>query len=441
MCTYKSQIDKALGSEPTRCKTYSLRNYHKLPQVQLLSEEQREAIEVVGRVLPFKTNNYVVENLIDWDSVPDDPVFILNFPQKGMLLPHHYDEVRAVLKSGASDEEIRATANRIRLELNPHPAGQVEHNVPTLDGVQLQGIQHKYDQTVLFFPSQGQTCHAYCTFCFRWPLFTRMPGMRFGINEVKPLIRYVRRHLEVSDILITGGDPLTMTAKLLSSYIDPILDAELPNLDTIRIGTKALTYWPYRFLTDSDSDDLLRLFERVTTKGKHLAFMAHWNHPREMEPLPVQKAVARIRDAGAEIRTQAPLLAHINDDPAIWSELWKEQVKLGCVPYYMFLARDTGATHYFGVPLVKAWEIFRGAYQGVSGIARTVRGPIMSATPGKVQVLGVRTIKRQKVIVLRFLQGREPDWVMRPFFAEYDDQAVWVDELKPAFGNQKFFFE
>jgi L-lysine 2,3-aminomutase len=70
----------------------------------------------------------------------------------------------------------------------------------------------------------------------------------------------------------------------------------------------------------------------------------------------VQQAIARIRDTGAEIRTQSPLLSHINDDPAVWAEMWREQVKVGCIPYYMFVVRDTGAQHYFGVPLVRAWE-------------------------------------------------------------------------------------
>jgi len=70
-----------------------------------------------------------------------------------------------------------------------------------------------------------------------------------------------------------------------------------------------------------------------------------------------------------------------------------------------------------------------------------VRGPSMSATPGKIQVLGVADAGERKVMVMRFLQGRDPDWVQRPFFAEYDETATWIDELKPAFGAEKFFFE
>ena len=93
----------------------------------------------------------------------------------------------------------------------------------------------------------------------------------------------------------------------------------------------------------------------------------------------------------------------------MWAQMWQKQVELGCVPYYMFVVRDTGAQHYFGVSLVKAHEIFQQAIQKVSGLARTVRGPSMSATPGKVQVDGVAEINGTKVIVLRMLQGRNPE--------------------------------
>jgi hypothetical protein len=121
--------------------------------------------------------------------------------------------------------------------------------------------------------------------------------------------------------------------------------------------------------------------------------------------------------------------------------MWEKQVQLGMIPYYMFVERDTGAKRYFEVPLERTWEIFQKAYQQVSGIARTVRGPSMSAGPGKVEVQGVTEIAGEKVFALRFIQGRNPDWVQRPFFAKYDSDATWLHQLKPAFGEEKFFFE
>jgi L-lysine 2,3-aminomutase len=172
-----------------------------------------------------------------------------------------------------------------------------------------------------------------------------------------------------------------------------------------------------------------------------MAVMAHYNHWRELGTEIAVEAIRRLRATGAQIRSQGPLLAHINDRPDDWARLWRSQVKLGIVPYYMFVERDTGARHYFEVPLARAWQIYREAIQQVSGLARTARGPSMSAGPGKVEVQGVTEINREQVFVLRFVQGRNPDWAQRPFFAKYDPEATWLDQLEPAQDEAEFFFE
>ena len=422
-------------------KAYAQHNFRDIPQVSRLSKEQVEDIEIVSHVLPFKTNNYLVEELINWDNVPDDPIYTLTFPKREMLTEEHYLRMKRAIRRGAVREELKQVANSIRIELNPHPAGQLEHNVPMIEGHRLTGMQHKYRETVLFFPSQGQTCHAYCSFCFRWPQFVGMDEWKFAMRETELLVRYLKEHKEVTDLLFTGGDPMIMKNKIFAGYIDAILESDIPNLQTIRIGTKALGYWPYKFLTDDDASATLKTFEKIVKSGKNLAIMAHFNHPIELSTPAVQKAIAKVLGTGAQIRTQSPVMKNINADPNLWAEMWRKQVNLNCIPYYMFVARDTGAQHYFKVPLVEAWDIFRKAYQQVSGVCRTVRGPSMSATPGKVQVLGVSEVGGKKIITMRFLQGRNPDWVARPFFAEYDEEACWLNELKPAFGEEKFFFE
>lgn len=425
----------------TKYRSFTQHNYRQIPQISRLSDEQIEAIDVVSHVLPFKSNNYVVDELINWDHVPDDPMFTLTFPRKEMLKPEHYNRMKDAIDSGVSKDELKKLANEIRLQLNPHPAGQQEHNVPMIEGHKLSGMQHKYTQTVLFFPSQGQTCHAYCSFCFRWPQFVGMDEWKFAMKETELLIKYLQQHTEVTDLLFTGGDPMIMKNKIFAGYIDAILEADIPNLQTIRIGTKALAYWPYKFITDDDAAETLATFRKIVKSGKNLAIMAHFNHPVELSTDAVKEAIRLVRATGAQIRTQSPVMQNINADPDIWAEMWRKQVNLNCIPYYMFVARDTGAQHYFKVPLVEAWRIFQQAYQQVSGVCRTVRGPSMSATPGKVQMLGVSEVNGKKIMTFRFLQGRNPDWVAKPFFAEYDKDAVWLDELKPAFGETEFFFE
>ncbi len=422
-------------------QVYTERQLEQIPQVARLPAELRRSMHAVAQVLPFRVNRYVVDELIDWDNIPRDPIFQLTFPQQGMLAPEDFAHIAGLLDAGGDPAQLRAAAQAIRHNLNPHPAGQRLLNVPRLDDKRLEGMQHKYRETVLFFPSQGQTCHSYCTFCFRWAQFIGDKELRIASHEATLLHRYLRQHPEVTDLLVTGGDPMVMKTKHLASYLEPLLQPEFDHVQTLRIGTKALSFWPQRFVLDEDADDLLRLLERLVRKGKHVAVMAHYNHWRELDTPIAREAVRRLRDTGAVIRSQSPLIAHINDDAEVWATLWQTQVRLGIVPYYMFVERDTGARRYFEVPLVRAWEIYRSAIQRVSGVARTVRGPSMSAGPGKVEVQGVAEVGGEKVFVLRFIQGRNPDWVQRPFFARFDPQATWLDDLRPALGETEFFFQ
>lgn len=425
---------------PKRYKPITWAGLDRIPQFARLSERRRRAMRAVARVLPFRVNPYVVEELIDWDDIPNDPLFQLTFPQPGMLPSRDVARIGDLLDAGADAATLRAAASGIRLGLNPHPAGQLEHNMPTLDGRPLRGLQHKYRETVLCFPARGQTCHAYCTYCFRWAQFVGMQDLKFAQRSTRRFHEYLRRHVEVSDVLFTGGDPLVMRAAHLAAFVRPLLTSQFEHIRDIRIGTKALSFWPYRFLSDPDAEQLLALFEEVVASGRHLALMAHFSHPRELETAAVQAAIGRIRDTGAVIRTQAPLVRHVNDSAAVWAGMWRKQVALGCVPYYMFVERDTGPRGYFEVPLAEAHEIFTNAFRRVSGLARTVRGPSMSADPGKVVVLGTQEVLDEKVFVLAFLQGRKPEWVGKPFFARFDPQATWLDELRPLSGD-RFFFE
>ena len=449
--------------DTTRYQAVDLRNVDEAPQWSLLHPDLRDAVRVVGEVLPFRTNRYVMEELIDWSNAPDDPLFQLVFPQREMLSADDFASVRRALTAGGG-AVLADEVTRIRLNLNPHPAGQLTHNVPELAGRRLPGLQHKYRETVLFFPAPGQTCHAYCTYCFRWAQFVGMEDLKFQARGTDDLVAYLKANPDVSDVLVTGGDPLIMRTSVLRRYVEPLLAPDLQHVRNIRIGTKAVAYWPQRFVSDADADDLLRLFEEVAAAGRHLAVMGHYSHAAELEPEMARAAVRRIRDTGAQIRMQAPLIRHVNDHPAAWADLWRTGVQLGLVPYYMFVERDTGARNYFEVPLTRCFRIFKDAYASVSGLARSVRGPSMSAFPGKVRILGVQRLREltephvldvmreavgfhplgdpeQPILVCDFIQARNPDWVRKPFFAEFDDDASWFDDLRPAFGKDRFYFD
>jgi KamA family protein len=308
-------------------------------------------------------------------------------------------------------------------------------NRPAVDGGIARGIQHKYRETVLFFPNSGQTCHAYCAYCFRWPQFIGAPDLRFGESDATVLPDYLRAHPEVTDVLITGGDPLVMRTSELARFVEPLLAEDLCSLRTIRIGTKSLAYWPRRFVNDTDADELLALLERIRVAGKEIVIVAHWSHPRELTPEIALRAIERVRAAGARVHCQAPIIRGVNDDADTWCELWSRELALGCVPYYMFVERDTGPRHLYEVPLMRAHEVFRDAYARTPGLARTVRGPVMSTSPGKVVIDGVLEVAGESMFVLRFLQARDPAWVGRPFLARLDEDATWWDDLVPFGGD------
>jgi len=284
-----------------------------------ITGDQLLELRAVATVLPFRTNSYVVDELVDWTAAPDDPIFRLTFPQAGMLSRADLAHMVDLLRRDAPPTEVRQAAHKIRMRLNPHPDGQVGLNTPILGDRPVEGLQHKYAETVLVFPRKCQTCHAYCTYCFRWPQFVGEPELRIATDDIQALRSYLLAHPEVTSVLITGGDPMVMSAAALASYIEPLLGIE--SVESVRIGTKAISYWPHRFVTDQDSTDMLGLFERVTRAGKHLALMAHFSHPRELEPAAAREAIRLIQDTGAVVRCQAPLIRGINDDPAVWIEM------------------------------------------------------------------------------------------------------------------------
>ena len=173
------------------------------------------------------------------------------------------------------------------------------------------------------------------------------PGLKMATADLGRVIDYLRQHREVTQRADHRRRPDDHGRTVLRRYIEPLLEPGLEHIESVRIGSKSLAYWPQRFVSDPDADDTLRLFEQVVDSGRSLAFMAHFSHPRELESGLVAEASRRIRATGAVIRTQAPLIRTINDDPATWATMWRTQVRMGMVPYYMFVERDTGPQDYF----------------------------------------------------------------------------------------------
>ena len=258
--------------------------------------------------------------------------------------------------------------------------------------------------------------------------------MQFSMREIEKVIEYIRQNEHVHELLFTGGDPMIMSPATLGQYIDAILDAKLENLEVIRFGTKALSYWPFTFLPDfnDEAEEMLNIFKRITDSGMHLSFMAHFNHHVELDNEVVQEAMVNIRATGAQIRTQAPILKHINDSSEVWAEMLKKQVNQGLVPYYMFIERETGPYEYFQIPLSRAYQIYTEAIRQTGSLGKTITGPVMSAAKGKVQVMGIieNPLDGMKSFVLQYVRHRDYRETYKPFYVSYDETATWVDQLK-----------
>ncbi|MBN2424445.1 MAG: lysine 2,3-aminomutase [Calditrichaceae bacterium] len=414
---------------------FSFKKFSNSKYAKYLPKRDLDNLKYLTGIFPFKVSEYVLDELIDWQNYKNDPIYRLTFPTKKMLSLKNWK----LLKEANTEKDKRFVVRQIRRTLNPHPDGQKD-NIPKIGNRTFEGIQHKYRETVLFFPAHGQTCHSYCTYCFRWAQFVNLDDYKFKSNDYQVLFDYLVCNRQVTDILFTGGDPMWMNNERLFKYLDIIAMPELNHVKNIRIGTKSLAFFPERYLGEQGTE-LLQKFESLKKQGKNITIMAHFSHFKELGTKKVQQAVQRILNAGVMIRTQAPLIRGINDSPDVWREMWKKSVFMGMVPYYMFVERDTGAHEYFSVPLSDAYNIFTEAYSRVTGLAKTVRGPSMSAWPGKVMVDGIIGSGVNKKFVLKFIQCRNSDLINKPFYAKYDNQATWLDELEIEPEMNRFLIE
>ena len=286
----------------------------------------------------------------------------------------------------------------------------------------VRGVQHKYPHTVLLLCCE--TCGSYCRYCFRKRLFIRTNEE--VSNDVSAGIRYIRGNPNVTNVLLTGGDPLLMPTRRLRDIIAKL--RAIPHVRVIRIGSKMPAFNPFRI---SDDPELLELFRQYSTPRRRIYMMAHFDHPRELTDEAVEGLDALLR-SGVICTSQCPLIKGVNDDPAVLSELYQELSFVGCPPYYLFQGRPTAGNAPYAVPIVRSWEIFREALRHGSGLARRPRF-VMSHELGKVEILGVD----EEHIYARFHRAKDPEFRGMLLKYQRNDEAYWLDELEPVAGAAK----
>ena len=294
--------------EPLPLKVRDCRTAGQIPEIP---RQVAETLERVAEKYAFRANDYYLD-LIDWRD-PDDPI-------RRLIVPHEA-ELDDWGDLDASDEAAITVA---------------------------PGVQHKYADTALVLAAA--TCAAYCRYCFRKRLFMRqneeIP------RDLKPAFAYVARHPEITDVLLTGGDPLVLSTDRLGPIMRRF--AAMPHVGTIRIGSKMPAFNPQRILDDEPLHDVI---EEVVATGTAVYLMAHFDHPRELTEL-AQNAIWAVQDAGAHVVNQCPIIRGVNDDDMVLTELFEIGTALGMPQYYLFQGRPTAGNGPFMVPLVEAFDTF-----------------------------------------------------------------------------------
>ena len=218
----------------------------------------------------------------------------------------------------------------------------------------VPGLTHRYPDRALLVTTH--VCTMYCRFCTRKRATMKRGGWDSVSRDDRRMVEYVRDHEEIRDVIISGGDPLTLPAEKLGFFLRS-LDA-IPHVDVIRLGTRVPVTLPQRL-----DDELMG----VLSFSDKIWIQTHFNHPREVTP-EVKRGCDRLRLRGMPINNHAVLLKGVNDSLATQRELCRALLKIKVRPYYLFHCDPvTGAGH-FRTPIWKGIEIIEGLRGHISGL-------------------------------------------------------------------------
>ena len=353
----------------------------KLEQVEGLPEAEKKRLEPITKKFTFRANDYYL-GLIDWND-PDDPIRRLVIPDE--------TELKEWGRLDASHEELYTKTS---------------------------GLEHKYRDTALLLCND--VCGAYCRFCFRKRLF--MDDNDEVAKDVRPGLDYVRNHPEISNVLLTGGDPLIMS----TSRLEPIIAQlrEIPHVKIIRLGSKMPAFNPHRILHDESLHAMFRKYS--TPEQGRIYVMCHFNHPRELTAEACEGLDVLQRN-GATTVNQTPMIVGVNDRVEVLHELFKELSFLGVPPYYVFHCRPTEGNESYSMPVEDGFRIFLEAQKSTSGLARRARYS-MSHVTGKIEVLALT----DENVVFRYHRAANPRNEGRTLVFKRNSEAQWFDDYAEA---------
>jgi lysine 2,3-aminomutase len=272
-------------------------------------------------------------------------------------------------------------------------------------------LTHRYPDRVLLLITDR--CPMYCRFCTR----KRMVGRASDITEktIALGIEYIRKHTEIRDVLLSGGDPLMVNDQKLEHIISSL--RAIPHVEIIRIGTKFPCVLPSRI-----TDNLCNMLKKY-----HPIFLnTHFNHPREITPQ-AKEACERLANAGIPVGCQTVLMKGINDDPEIMKELMHKLLMMRVRPYYLYQADLTRGTNHFrtrvevGLQMIQA---LRGHTTGFAIPHFVIDAP---GGGGKIPLMPEYvTSFTEKEVLMRNFEGREYRYpqVAEEYIREYPEIEV-----------------
>ncbi len=221
------------------------------------------------------------------------------------------------------------------------------------------GLVHRYPDRVLFLTTG--TCSTYCRYCTRSRLVGNPGGeYQFSVKQWEKALAYLEAHTEVRDVLLSGGDPLTIGDEKLDWLLTRL--RAIKHIEFLRIGTKIPVVLPQRI-----TKDLVKML-----KKHHPLWMSiHFTHPRELTQ-EVTESFTRLADAGIPLGRQTVLLKGINDDPAIMTPLMHGLLKRRVKPYYLYQCDPIRGSGHFRTTVEKGVEIIQALRGHTTGYATPI---------------------------------------------------------------------
>ena len=326
----------------------------------------KSSIHKFGRKINHEmtTNPYVINKLIDWENVNNDPVFQMKFHGKG----------QDIFK-------------------------------PTI----IHQCQRESESSVLFTMNESSIQ-----------------------DNIDALRNYLRENSDVSHVILNVLDKYNISVWI--DLIESVLHNN--NISNISLITDSLVDNPDTFITEEDSDVLLRLMENAVNHFKVLNMETNIYHSNQLNTKECQKAILLLQITGINILGNTPILNNINASKNILSDLWNKQDRLKINHNDVFVSKRISKNEYFQLPLIDFYHLYNDSIMNPS---QSINGPFLRSKHGKILMEG---IFNDDIIALQFINSINEYFCDGPFFAKYNPTATWIDELIPYVRNNphQFFY-